>query len=204
MRTQTKPFTVEVKSRRKQSDGPNWGALIDDLPPEELPTREVQADRHADQGPLGAANRTFSAFASNAISTVTTLGDLAATVFGSKPPKAADATSDEKCEVQPTRGRILPSLVPLNPFEAGTTEDLRPVRRRRKTARATDAQPIPEDQVPQDERATETEPAAEVVIPPGGPSSARPQRRNGKSRRGETRVRAGEGWKRRRLPKVCW
>jgi hypothetical protein len=39
-------------------------------------------------------------------------------------------------------------------------------------------------------------PARVVTLMPDGPAPMR--------RRAETRVPAGEGWKRRRLPKVCW
>src|SRR3954453_20175686 len=101
MRPQTRPFTVETKSRRSlQSAQPNWGHLIDEPSPEELPSRDIREDisrPERDADPLSAANSVFSALARNAISTAASLGGLAASVFTPARPK------DESPETTPVR-----------------------------------------------------------------------------------------------------
>lgn len=205
MRAQARPFTVEVKTRRKSPAAPNWDALIDELPPDELPTRRIHADEQAEESPLERANRVFSASATNAISASTKLTDLTASVFGSKPSEPTAARANGSGAAEPSRGRILPSLVPLNPFEPSRTEEeVGHLRRRKAATRTAGTERTPEQEPVQDDSIGLTEAASGDIIAPGAPPSSRSQRRNATSQRATARVRAGEGWKRRRLPKACW
>src|SRR3954452_20160342 len=92
MRPQTRPFTVENKSRRRalQSGQPNWSHVIDEPSPEELPSRDIREDISSPERyatPLSAANSVFSALATNAISTAASLGGLAASAFSPAKPE---------------------------------------------------------------------------------------------------------------------
>src|SRR4051812_19270232 len=127
MRPQTKPFVVEMKSRRRalQSAQPNWSPVIDEPSPEDLPSRDIREDISPPEGyaePLVAVNRVFSAFARNAISTAASFGGLAASVFTpARPQDSSDATASVKpaaIQERPAR-RVLPSLLPVNRFETG-------------------------------------------------------------------------------------
>src|SRR3954451_2484782 len=97
MRPQTKPFTVEMKSRRRalQSGQPNWSPIIDEPSPEGLPSRDIREDISPPEGyadPLTAANRVFNGLARSAISTAASFGGLAASVF--TPAKPQDHSAE--------------------------------------------------------------------------------------------------------------
>src|SRR3954468_23298055 len=129
MRPQTRPFTVETKSRRRplQSGQPNWSHVIDEPSPEDLPSRDIREDisrPERDADPLSAANSVFSAFARNAISTAASLGGLAASVFTpARPENPSDETAApvNPPAIAPAR-RVLPSLLPINRFEDSQEE----------------------------------------------------------------------------------
>src|SRR4051794_32177107 len=117
MRTQTRPFTVETKGRRA-SPVANWSSVIDEPSSDDLPSRDVGADasaRESDRSPLDAANRVFSAVASTAAG----LAKSAASVLAPNPhePQIGGAAHTAPAAEQGRTGRILPSLVPANPFE---------------------------------------------------------------------------------------
>src|SRR4051812_2938378 len=125
MRPQTRPFTVENKSRRRalQSGQPNWSHVIDEPSPEDLPSRDIREDisrSERDADPLLAANSVFSTLARNAISTAASFGGLAASVFTPVGPQdqSAETTllSPPPIQDAPAR-RVLPSLLPTNRFE---------------------------------------------------------------------------------------
>jgi hypothetical protein len=215
MRPQTRPFTVESKSRRRALDSshPNrsTGPSSDDLP-----SRDVREDLSTTESyatPLAAANRVFSAFARNAISTAASLGELTASVFTPTLPQDpfAEAAPAAAPAIQegPAR-RVLPSLLPVNRFE--DAQDRVPasvkvkaaVRKLRKLSskvakagRSSEAVSSlsgnsGSDLIPQQSIAPASKPEPPTV-------SARTKPKRG---RAEARVRPGERWK-RRLPKAC-
>ena len=167
MKPQARPFTVEVKSRRRSTQGPdaNWSAVIDEP---SLPSRDVCED--AADTPLWAASRVFSAFTSNAISTTSTLADLATSVFAPKPQQdPADV------RVEGRAGRILPSLLPVSPLETTPVEEDGPVRKPARTKRASKrAGEVAEQQ----ETPESTEAAASPAIPRPLPLKSTARRRH--------------------------
>jgi hypothetical protein len=204
MKPQARPFRVEVKKgRRRLPADTNWSNVIDEASPDDLPSREEPADT-----PLSAAARVFSAFTSNGISSDCTLGELAASVFTPKPqePAAGRAPASEEKRT----GRILPSLLPVNRFEeppAGNVGEIPPGGAKLKAKRprkppaqvydpAQGSEPI---EVPSD-------PAEAPIVTSEFRSAEQSSARDRTTIRCKikARVRAGEGWKRRRLPKSCW
>jgi hypothetical protein len=205
MKPQARPFTVEVKSKRRPLLAPqtNWSTVIDEPSPDDLPTREVPDD--GPDTPFAAASRVFSAFATNAISSASTLGDLASSVFT---PKSQEQPAEQPASEEGRSGRILPSLLPLSPFDTASVQDDKP---HRKAAKANRPRKRPAT-VPSEREAPEpTEGSAVPAVHPATTAelsvAAAPPPQHGRKpnrRRAEARVRAGEGWKRRRLPKACW
>jgi hypothetical protein len=195
MRQQRKPFTVEVRSSRRpigSAPATSWGEMLDEPAPEGLPSRSVRDE--ATEAHLFDAARVFSAFATNAVTTATALSGLAASVFApSKPEPAAvdDVNATEPRAEEPPRGRILPSLVPLNRFESESGPRAKP--RHRKAVGAVNPEASPAEMqadLPVPETAADDQPSVHAASP-------RLVRRS-------KRVPAGERWKRRRLPKACW
>jgi hypothetical protein len=210
MRPQARPFSVELKSRRRplQSSDANW-SIIDEPSPDDLPTRDIREEgssTNADQTPLAAANRIFGALTSNAISTAATLATTAASVFAPKQDAELDASPvTESATDQGRTGRILPSLLPINPFEDASEQ--KAVRKRRKP-RARNAAVINEPRLASDESiAAGNAGPALVTTNSAAIEGAKPaalKARTLRRRRAERRVPAGERWKRRRLPKALW
>ena len=162
-----------------------------------MPSRDVREDAPT---PFAAASRVFGAFISSAISTPSTLGELAASVFT---PKQQEQPAEQPATDETRTGRILPSLLPVNRFEvASGAEDAllrKPPKAKRPRRRMVAV-------VEQQEPPELTEVAADAATPELSVTRTS-SRRNGRKphqRRAEARVRAGEGWKRRRLPKACW
>ena len=192
MKPQVRPFTVEVKSKHRPLQAhANWSTV--DI-------RDNAADT-----PF-AASRVFSAFATSAISSASTLGDLATSVFAPKPQEQAGDTAPATDEVR--IGRILPSLLPVSPFEAAPAQENGRVRKaaknkppRRRALEVAEQQEAPEPTEAASERAIALTIAPELSVAVKAPPSSG---RKATRRRADARVRAGEGWKRRRLPKACW
>jgi hypothetical protein len=220
MRRPTRPFTVEFKSRRKPAQGSvldeSRGRLIDEPAPDEVPSRDVSEDASAsasDDTPVGAANGVFNTVASHALSTAASLGDLASSAFTPQPPEPSPAAAPDE---GPQGEGIVPSPVP-----ASVSEDARPENRdgpltepAPKRHGAPARSPAHAEHAPdRDEQATETarpatmleeqergaKPSAPARVVTPVPEAPKPTRR-----RAEARMPAGERWKRRRLPKVCW
>jgi hypothetical protein len=220
MRRPTRPFTVEFKSRRKPAQGSvldeSRGRLIDEPAPDEVPSRDVSEDASASAGddtPFGAANGVFNTVASHALSTAASLGDLASSAFTPQPPEPSPAAAPDE---GPQGEGIVPSPVP-----ASVSEDARPENRdgpltepAPKRHGAPARSPAHAEHAPdRDEQATETarpammlEEQVSVAEPSAPAQDERPVPDGPKltRRRTEPRVPAGERWKRRRLPKVCW
>ncbi len=217
MKSQTRPFVVETKTKRRpaQAKTPSWSTSIDEPSPDDLPSRDIRQDGSASEidTPFAAANRVFSAFASSAISTASTLGDLAGTVF--RPATAQRAESESaSLAVADERGtgRILPSLLSPNPFDSqlegeARSAPVKPKQRRKRAPKITDTS-IRSEEAMEPSRELVTEQAntkglaAEPQADLSGVSLPRGRKRN-RNPSGD-RVRAGEGWKRRRLPKALW
>jgi hypothetical protein len=205
MKPQTRPFMVEVKGRRRplQAAHANWGTVIDEPSPDDLPSRDVRDD--AADTPFAAASRVFSAFANSAISSTSTLGDLAASVFTRKPQDPPTESLPATADVRP--GRILPSLLPVNSFDGVLAAERAPFqakatkRRRKPAAVVVNPEEAPEPSEVQTDPPSDPTVCPELIVA-AKRSSLRNRRREG--RRADARVRAGEGWKRRRLPKACW
>jgi hypothetical protein len=179
----------------------NWSTVIDEPAPDDVPSRDIRED--AADTPWAAATRAFSAFTTRAISSEPTLGGLAASVFTPKPqeqPAEGLATEDGRT------GRILPSLLPLNPFEGAVARESGPVRKQAKAKRPGKRVVAEQQEAPEPTEVGLDPPIPPTIAPPersAAATTAVPRgRKNG--RRADTRVRAGEGWKRRRLPKACW
>jgi hypothetical protein len=197
MKSQARPFTVEVKSKRRplQASHTNWSTVIDEPAPEDVPSRDIRED--AADTPWAVASRVFSAFAT-------------AGIF--RAPSAAESTPREQPEQAATEGgrtgRILPSLLPLRSFDAAPVQEDRPLRNapkpKRPRKRAVTVAEQREAPEPTDVAADPTfRPTIAPEVSLAETPSPRPARTPNR-RRAEARVRAGEGWKRRRLPKACW
>jgi hypothetical protein len=219
MRRPTPPFTAELKGRRKPAQGSvsdeNGGALIDEPAPEEGPSRDVNEDapaRGGDDTPF-ATDGVFSTMASDTPSTTASSGDPASSAFAPQRTEPSPAAAPDK---SPQSERVPPSPVP-----ASASEDTRPEnrdgpqtapgpKRRRTPAKA----PVRvKGALDRDEQAARsTRPAMMLeeqvsVVEPSAPVQERhpvPDTLKPTRRRTEARVPAGERWKRRRLPKVCW
>src|SRR4051794_3250103 len=137
MKPQTRPFTVETKTRRRllQSPHTNWSAVIDEPPPDDVPSRDIResaSSTEVDPTPLAVANRMFSALTTNAISTAASFAGAAANVFASKQQAGEDLSPAAAPPTDQGRtGRILPSLLPVNPFDDAPVEKAATKRQRR-------------------------------------------------------------------------
>jgi hypothetical protein len=212
MKRQPRPFTVEVKSRRRSAPARTEQtdlAVIDrprtpergDAIPASLP-----AHSGAISGVFALANSVFTSAAS--------FGDLASTVFGLKRPEPA-ATLNATDAASNRPARILPSLLPANPPEKDDGQN-GPKKLKQVKARATASK------APGGRRKQAAAPSlasdAQLVVPPvpaaflhpspaEAPKStllrARPSVQPTRIRaRGEKTLPRSEKWK-RRLPPVC-
>src|SRR5215210_4609514 len=114
MKRQARPFTVEVKTRRRSSQSVSAQsdvALIDQ------PQPDVDSSRTSSPSVAGATSGVF-ALANSVFASVATFSDLASSVFGLRrpelqpmpaPPEARSGSTDRPA-------RILPSLLPANPL----------------------------------------------------------------------------------------
>jgi hypothetical protein len=185
-----------------------WSTVVDEPSPDDLPSREIREDGSVRvDTPFAAANRVFRAFASSAMSTASTLGEIAEDVFrpgaSQDPPERQSEVAEPATEERRT-GRILPSLLPLKPSENRTDEGARLRQRRKSTPKVAAL-------VAQDATKSSGEDAPPQAPPESLPTQAddhveTSERQGGRRKRirSSDRVRAGEGWKRRRLPKACW
>jgi hypothetical protein len=201
MKSHARSFVVETKSRRRQVQGsqPNWTTAIEEPSRDDMPGRDVH-----NESPFTAATRVFSAFATSAISSASTFGGLAASVFTSKPQDANEPAAVTSVQEGRT-GRILPSLLPINRFDGAEAPTVphapgkQRKKRSRKIAKALVANVVSD---------TSLEEAGPPAVAPSSPELTPLVPRYGlrfrKRGTADRRVRAGEGWKRRRLPKACW
>jgi hypothetical protein len=204
MRQQTRPFTVETKSRRKPSEARTNGAAskFDGLALDGLPVGDVHEDVAGVSSPFEAANRLFRTAASS-FAVVANARSPVGYGFVLCPSGAVEPAAE--VDPGPRRtGRILPSLASGNPFEAAADEPVAPKPRkaRSKPALRSAAVPEPKSAVEQPDASPGPIFAPAAVIQAA--EKAIRQSRRAKRRKEGRRVPAGERWKRRRLPKACW
>jgi len=217
MKTQTRPFTVQVKSRRKPIQNStsilNWGLSADEGAPKDTPSRNTENAGWARAGSGTAfdeASRVFEAFIANTASAAASMRELASAVFAPRVVEPTPTPSPETVEgAAPQERRILPSLDPAPKQEPKVRREKarkRGASRPRKAATAQEVTAAP--QVLADEAveaATQGAVSAPALTPVETPiqkNVPEPLRTRRLSRK--LRVPAGERWKRRRLPKVLW
>lgn len=174
-----------------------------------MPSRDIGGEAASDgyDTPLAVASRAFSALSTNALSAAASL--FTPGVFGREPETrpTPDAALDAAVVDVRRSGRVLPSLLPVSRFEEPLTQVSSSDPAKRTKPRkprsggavvAAEIRQVAEVQIAPEQRADAPQPAPrESVV------QAKMVRR-ADGRRAEVRVRAGEGWKRRRLPKACW
>jgi hypothetical protein len=220
MRPQARAFAVEIRPKRKATNGshrPNgWATLSDDgadeLPPDDLPARDVHAHLEPQVrkvAALEAANRVFSALLSKASPGAPSTSNLASVVFrspaatvdtkvtgGSDKAKEKDGSTEVRREP-----RVLPSLLSANPLEREDASPPRSVARKPKRPRQG-TEPARGDAVQLTNREAAEAPSS--MAPPAAPRGVGSSCASGSRRRSEEPVLPrGERWK-RRLPKACW
>jgi hypothetical protein len=198
---------VEVKSKRKRpSKAPshqNQKTALEDLPGRD--NHEV-VSRPAYGTVFEQANRVFGAFASSTLATAGTISELASAVFAPRIAPTTTPVAETLKEQRPEPTRILQSLDAVEQEAAQTLEGAstsRPARSKKRAPKSASTRAArmkapaalvaaPEEQV------SHVEPPVEVAEVQVRQVASKPTHRR------ETRVPAGERWKRRRLPKVLW
>jgi len=222
MRPQSKPFMVEVRNRRGVSSGNASARMLTDRRSyDEIPSRTFSLNVEASPGfglPLKAAGNPLQDSRHRSGVPARSLSSLAAKVFAAPQPELTPDTTAALVSISdeaPKGGRILPSLFPATPFEAGMpATEIKPPRVRRvrtvseleapEPAPVKEELPLPQAITVSADNAAEhvrvvAEPIVAAVEAPIGRSGRKPYRL-----RAATQVRAGEQWKRRRLPKALW
>jgi len=213
MKTQTRPFTVQVKSRRKPIQNStsilNWGLSADEGAPRDMPSRDMQnaGPARASSGTaFDEASRVFGAFMANTASAAASMTELASAVFAPRTVEPTPTPSSETVERAAPQGRrILPSLDPA-PKQGEVRRENSPKRRAsrpRETAQVVPPAPevLAEAIVQAPTEGFDSAPAVapvETSVLKNVPEPLRTRRLIRKMR-----VPAGERWK-RRLPKVLW
>jgi hypothetical protein len=194
MRPQARPFSVEIKSRKRSTPPATASAARDDwidaLPPDDVPARDVRADL-ADPGQSEARRKAESVFAR---------------LNGRAAPSETQEEAEEPIAPAPEASapRVLPDLL------AGAREEERkmvekpkrtPVPKPTKVERLRKTK-SPGPRLEQPERAA-SEPATKITpLPTGDAQAAMSQSRRAKQR--ASKLPPGQRWKERRLPRVCW
>jgi hypothetical protein len=193
MRPQARPFRVETKTRNRArqpaisasfSRNDEW---LDLIPPDDLPEREVNED-------LGVAPA--RAVFREAEKVFARVGN------SSEPVEANDAPPAPVTIAEPAR-RVLPDLL------AAAREEERVSIRLRKTKGAGTRTPITQRRTKPDHQpvttpsvpAPEVEQKAPPIVLTGHAEAAIALSRRKPAR---SKLPAGQRWKERRLPKVCW
>jgi hypothetical protein len=212
MKTQTRPFTVQVKNRRKPIQNStsilSWGLPADEGAPKDMASRDIQ-NRGSTRAGAGTAfeeaSRVFGAFIADTASTAASMSELASAVFAPRLVEPTPTPSPETVErAAPQERRILPSL---NPAPMQRPEVARESTRKRGASRPSKAasaapQVFAEAVIEAGSQGIGGAPALGPVDPPLRKNVPEPLCARRLSRK--LRVPAGERWKRRRLPKVLW
>jgi hypothetical protein len=138
MKRQSRPFTVEVKSRRRSTPSvpaQNDLALIDQPRKPDV----LDAGRQPSSPSVNAMSGVF-ALANSMFTSAASFGDLASSVFGLRrpEPEASPSPASEARSGSADRpARILPSLLPANPLEK--VEEQEPKKAKQVKRRATAA-----------------------------------------------------------------
>ncbi len=194
MKRHSRPFTVEVRSRRKPTDSA-------------AARRDVTVNhRPAPAYPLDAMS-TGLAMANTASATATRFGDLAPSVFGLQ--RAAEEVPTSTPAAQPRR--ILPSLLPPNPLVEDAAQDLGRARTTKGSRTKNKGKPARPEKAagPVGVRSEPTIAPVVEIVPPEAPNEAQEAlttaiqvRRASKWKRAGAALPRSEKWK-RRLPAVC-
>ena len=193
MRPQARPFTVELKTRNRATQPTtavtftrpdDW---LDLVPPDDLPERDAYEDRAASpakNGALREAEKVFSRIGG-----------------GAQAVQAFDAHPAPVTIAEPAR-RVLPDLLAAAREQERASIGLRkraamraPTTQRRTKA---DHQPVTASSVPTP--GVEREQLTVAVSSRHAEAAIALSRRNP----GRSKLPAGQRWKERRLPKVCW
>jgi hypothetical protein len=199
MRPQARPFSVEIKSRKRSVPPANPASAarqdhwIDEIPPDYLPERDVHEDLPEAPSQSEARRQAERVFARlNGQAQPSETQDEAA-------PRDAPAPGPEA-----PAPRVLPDLL------AGVREEELTMVEKPKRTRVPKATKVkrsrktksPGPRLEPPEPAP-SEPAAEVAPEPTGEAQATmSQSRRAKQR--ASKLPPGQRWKERRLPRVCW
>jgi hypothetical protein len=217
MKTQTRPFKVEVKSKRRpvqsSMSSVNWGMSADEGAPRGMPSRDSHKSGSARSGSGTAfdeASRVFGAFVANTVSAAASMSELASAIFAPRSVELTPTPSGEAVQAEARQGpRILPSLDPVSipqPDVAGESTP-KPRASRPRKAKATQVvtaapEVVAEGAVKAVADGVGKTPPVTLVEAPIQQDVPDPLGTRRWSRK--TRIPAGERWKRRRLPKLLW
>jgi hypothetical protein len=217
MKTQVRPFKVEVKSKRRPVQSPtsgvNWGMSTDEGAAKDMRSRDTEkADsvRASSGTAFDEASRVFGAFMANTSAAAARISELASAVFAPHLVEPTPTPSPETVEAAAPPGRrILPSLDPVPMQQPEAKRESTPRRRVSRPRRAEPVQAVmvgpevlAETPVKAAADRVEKTPALALVEAPIQQHVRQSRRTRRLSRK--ARVPAGERWKRRRLPKVLW
>src|SRR5215213_7904047 len=189
MRPQARPFMVETKSRRRATQPENSASFtsrddwLDLVPPDELPERDI----HEDLG-VAPAHEAFR----EAERVFARIGG------GAQAVPAPDADQAPVTIAQPAR-RVLPDLLAAAREEERVSIQLPKTKRAgKRTPTRTKAhhQPVSTFATPGVEQER-----LPVAVPSGHAAAAIALSR---SNPGRSKLPAGQRWRERRLPQVCW
>jgi hypothetical protein len=196
MRPQARPFSVEIKSRKRTAppapaSAARQDAWIDAVPPDDLPERDVHEDLSAPAAQSEARRKAERLFGRlNGHTQRSETQDEAA-------PQEAPAPAPEA-----PAPRVLPDLL------AGAREEERTMVEKPKRTRVPKPTKVkrsnktksPGPRLEQPKLAA-SEPA-NAPVPTGDAQATMSQSRRAKQR--ASKLPPGQRWKERRLPKVCW
>jgi hypothetical protein len=199
MRPQARPFSVEIKSRRRNAppaipaSATRQDHWTDEIPPDDLSERDVHADLADHAGQSEARREAERVFAG--------LNDR---------PKPSETQDGGELDEPPAPAPEAPAPRVLSDLLAGAREEERTMVEKPKRTRVPKATKVkrsrktksPGPRLEQPEPAA-SEPAAKITpVPTGDAPAAMSQSRRAEQR--ASKLPPGQRWKERRLPRVCW
>jgi len=211
MKRPSRPFAVEIRATRRPAQVPGWENAVSgdglDPFPEDLPVRDVHEDVAARETSeaLREAERVFGGGSKV---------EPAPAPGSEEAPATSLALPQAEGEGEPRPRRVLPDLLALARAEPLPPTEPAPLRSPRRAAaprkRPPEEAPAPVEPVLPLETASAAEASMTVEIkgsqdlPPPSQATGSIQRHR-RSHDGKVRrLPAGERWKERRLPHVCW
>jgi hypothetical protein len=193
MRSQARPFSVEIKSRKRSTPPAARHDWIDAIPPDDMPERDVREDLPdvtAQSEARREAERVF------------------ARLHREEPsPEAQTQPTPVKEPIPGSEARlprVLPSLLNAAREEERTIE--KPKRTRAPSSVARPAK-VTLPKKPTSVRASVEQPQPEPSPspqPPAPPASAQAAMSRNRKVTGKKSLPRGQRWKERRLPRLCW